>query len=123
MLADSPSNYRREPDSLAFLAAVPSVWDETKVLSAKVGQYILAARRSGKEWFVGALTNWDARDLDVDLSFLGGGTWQADTYRDGPNADRVGVDYVREKRPVSAGDKLRIHLAPGGGWVARISAK
>lgn len=120
MLADSPSNYRREPESLAFLSAVPSVWDETKVLSAKVGEYILIARRSGKEWYVGALTNWDARDLEVNLSFLGNGRFEADTYRDGPNADRAGVDYVREKRPVSAGDTLRIHLAPGGGWVARI---
>ena len=121
MLADSPSNYRREPDSLAFLSAVPVVWDETKVLGAKVGQYILVARRSGNDWYVGGLTNWDPRDLDVDLSFLGSGSFEADTYRDGPNADRAGVDHVREKRPVTARDKMRIHLAPGGGWVARIT--
>jgi alpha-glucosidase len=123
MLADSPSNYRREPESLAFLSAVPTVWDETRVLSAKVGEHILVARRSGKDWYVGGLTNWDARDLTVDLSFLGTGSFEADTYRDGPNADRAGVDYVREKRPVSAGDKLTIHLAPGGGYAARIQGK
>jgi alpha-glucosidase len=120
MLADSPSNYRREPESLAFLAAVPTVWDETRVLDAKVGEYIVTARRKGQEWYVGAMTNWQPRDLVVDLSFLGTGAWQADTYRDGVNADRAAVDYAREKRAVKAGEKVSIHLAPGGGWVARI---
>ena len=120
MLADSPSNYRREPESLEFLRAVPSVWDETRVLSAKVGEHILVARRSGKEWFVGALTNWTPRDLDLDLSFLGAGSFQADLYRDGVNADKAGVDYAREKRGVTSSDRLRIHLAPGGGFAVRI---
>ena len=123
MLADSPSNYRREPESLAFLAAVPTVWDETKVLSAAVGEHILVARRTGREWYVGAMTNWAARDLEVDLSFLGSGRFTADIYRDGPNAHRAAVDYARETREVSAGDRLKIHLAPGGGWVARIRAQ
>ena len=120
MLADSPSNYRREPESLAFLAAVPTVWDETRVLSATVGEHILVARRRGREWYIGALTNWDARDLEVDLSFLGNGQFQAVMFRDGVNAHRAGVDYAREEKPVTAADRLPIHLAPGGGWVARI---
>ena len=120
MLADSPSNYRREPDSLAFLSAVPVVWDETRVLSAKVGEHIAVARRSGKEWYVGALTSWQPRDIDLDLAFLGAGSFTADIHRDGPNADRVGVDYVREQRAVTAADRLRVHLAPGGGLAVRI---
>jgi alpha-glucosidase len=120
MLADAPSNYLREPESLEFLSTVPSVWDETRVLDARVGEYILLARRHGREWYVGAMTNWTTRDLDVDLSFLGGGSYQADIYRDGPNADRVGIDYQREKRSMSSAERLRIHLAPGGGYVARI---
>ncbi len=120
MLADSPSNYRREPESLAFLAAVPTVWDETRVLGAKVGEHIVVARRAGREWYVGAMTSWEPRDLEVDLSFLGGGAFEADMYRDGANADRAGVDYVREKRSVTAGERLKVHLAPGGGWAARI---
>ena len=119
MLADSPSNYRREPESLAFLSAVPTVWDETRVLSAKVGEYIVTARRSGTEWYVGALTSWTARDLEIDLSWLGAGDYVADMFRDGPNADRAGVDYARDKRPMTATDKLKIHLAPGGGFAAR----
>ena len=123
MLADSPSNYRHEPESLAFLKAVPTVWDETRVLGANVGEYILVARRSGRDWYLGALTNWTPRDLDVDLSFLGAGAFHADIYRDGPNADRAGVDYAREKKPVTARDHLTVHLAPGGGFVARITPR
>jgi alpha-glucosidase len=120
MLADSPSNYRREPESLAFLKAVPVVWDETRVLSARVGEHILVARRHGRDWYVGALTNWTARDLEVDLSFLGGGSFSAEIFRDGVNAHRAGMDYAREEREVAGTDRLAIHLAPGGGWVARI---
>jgi alpha-glucosidase len=123
MLADSPSNYRRERESLAFLSAVPTVWDETKTLSARVGEHILTARRRGGEWYVGAMTSWEPRDLEVDLSFLGPGAWRAEIFRDGPNADRAGVDYVRELREVSPSDRLPIHLAPGGGWVARMTRR
>ncbi len=76
------------------------------------------------------MTNWSARDLEVPLSFLGdpstalgAGAWEAEIFRDGPNADRAAVDYAREKRVVGSTDRLRIHLAPGGGWVARITRK
>jgi len=123
MLADSPSNYLKELESLEFLSAVPTVWDETRVLDAKVGEYILIARRKGREWYVGAMTSWTARDLEVDLSFLGGGAFQADIYRDGPNADRVGVDYRREKQAITGAARVKIHLVPGGGWVARITPR
>jgi alpha-glucosidase len=118
MLADSPSNYRKEPESLAFLSRVPTTWDETRVLSAVVGEHILIARRSGNDWYVGGMTNWTARDLDLGLSFLGSGTWQAEIFRDGPNADRAAVDYVKEQRRVSPTGRMTIHLAPGGGFAA-----
>jgi alpha-glucosidase len=123
MLADSPSNYRREPESLAFLSKVPTVWDETRVLSAKVGEHIVVARRSGRDWYVGALTNWTPREIEIDLSWLGAGSYTANLFRDGPNADRVGSDYVREPRVVTAGDRLTLRLAPGGGFAARISPR
>ncbi|MDR2561805.1 MAG: glycoside hydrolase family 97 protein [Holophagales bacterium] len=123
MLADSPSNYRREPECLSFLSAVPTVWDETRVISASIENHILTARRSGNDWYVGALTNWDARDLVLPLTFLGAGQWDAEIFMDGPNADRIGIDYQREVKTVSAQDTLKIHLAPGGGWAAKISKK
>ena len=121
MLADSPSNYMREPESMEFLSSVPTVWDETRVLDARIGEYILLARRSGKDWYVGAMTNWTPRDLELNLSFLGSGSFKASIYRDGPNADRTGIDYRHELRPVSSKERIRIRLAPGGGWAARIS--
>jgi alpha-glucosidase len=93
------------------------------VLSATLGEHILTARRSGRDWYLGALTNWDARDLEVDLSFLGSGAFEAEVFRDGPNADRAGVDYVRETKAVSSGDRLKVHLAPGGGLAARLAAR
>jgi len=123
MLADSPSNYRREPEALAFLSAVPTTWDETRALDAKVGEYILVARRHGAEWYVGALTNWTARDLEIDLSFLGAGGFRAEVFRDGVNADRNAADYTREQQDVTAQGRLTVHLAPGGGFAARIAPR
>ena len=123
MLADAPSNYRKEPESLSFLSRVPTVWDETRVLTAKVGEYIVTARRSERDWYLGALTNWTARDIELDLSWLGAGAFTADVFRDGPNAGRAGVDYERAELALTAGDKLTLRLAPGGGFAARISPR
>ncbi len=120
MLADSPSHYQRQADMMDFLGAVPSVWDETKVLDARIADYALVARRSGEEWFVGAITDWEARELELDLSFLPAGKFVLDEYRDGVNADRYAEDYVREQRSVTNATKLKLKLAEGGGWAARI---
>src|SRR5204863_2860557 len=86
MLADSPSNYEREPEAMEFLAAVPTTWDETRVLDAKIADYVLVARRNGKEWYVGAMSDWTPRELDVDFSFLPQGTFHMQYYEDGVNA-------------------------------------
>ena len=120
MLSDSPSNYLREPEIMEFLGPVPSVWDETKVLDARIGEFVAVARRSGTDWYVGAMTNWTPRDLDVDLSFLGDGNFWMEAYQDGVNADRYGSDYKQTKVQVSKGTRLKVQLAPGGGWAARI---
>jgi len=120
MLADSPTNYMREPEAMEFLAPVPTVWDETKVLDAKLGEYVLVARRNGKDWYVGAMTNWTGRDLDIDLSFLPSGNYTMDSYQDGINADRVASDYKKTKTQITRDTRLKITLAPGGGWAARI---
>ncbi len=120
MLSDSPSNYLREPEMMEFLAPVPSVWDDTKVLDARIAEYALVARRSGKDWYVGAMTNWTARDLQVDFSFLPAGTFWLEAYQDGANADRIASDYTKTKTQITRETKLKISLAPGGGWAARI---
>ena len=120
MLADTPSNYLREPEAMEFLSAVPTEWDETKVLDAKIADYVLVARRNGRDWYVGAMSDWTARDLDVDLSFLPDGNFTMDAYQDGINADHNASDYKKTSSQVSQATRLKIHLAPGGGWAARI---
>ena len=120
MLSDSPSNYMKEQESTNFIVNIPVVWDDLKVLDARVGDYLLLARRSGKEWFVGALTDWTSRDMELDLSFLPGGQYSMEIFQDGINADRHAVDYKLSKVNVKSGERMKIHLAPGGGWAARI---
>jgi alpha-glucosidase len=120
MLSDSPSNYLREPESMEFLAAVPTQWDESKALDGKIAQYVVVARRNGSDWYVGAMNNWTARELEIDFSFLPEGNFQMDAYQDGENADRMASDYKLVKSQVNRGTKLKIKMAPGGGWAARI---
>jgi alpha-glucosidase len=120
MLSDSPSNYMREPEVMDFLGPVPSVWDDTKVLDARIADYVLVARRNGRDWYVGAMTDWTPRELDVDFSFLPDGSFQMEAFEDGVNADRQAGDYKVVKMQVNKTTKMRIKLAPGGGWAARI---
>jgi alpha-glucosidase len=120
MLADSPSNYLREPETMEFLAPMPTEWDDTKVLDARIADYVLVARRNGSNWYVGAMTDWTARELEIDFSFLPEGKFQMEAYQDGVNAGRYGSDYKMVKGQVNKTTKLKIQLAPGGGWAARI---
>ena len=120
MLADSPSNYMREPEAMEFLSPIPSVWDDTRALDGKISEYVAVARRTGNEWYVGAMSDWTARDLDLDFSFLPDGNFSMDAYQDGVNADRQASDYKLVKLQVNRTTKLKIHLAPGGGWAAHV---
>ena len=120
MLADNPTAYMAEPEYTKFVAGIPTVFDETRILDGKMGEYIVTARRKGSTWYIGGQTNWTGRDLTVDLSQLGlkAGA-KAIVYRDGVNAERNGCDYKTEIRNVSGSDKITIHLASGGGFVIK----
>ncbi len=83
MLADSPTHYLENEECMDFLSVVPTVWDETWVLDAKVADYVLLARRSGDEWYIGAMSDWTPRDLEADLAFLDEGQYKAIIYQDG----------------------------------------
>ena len=120
MLSDSPANYEREPESLEFLRTIPSTWDETVPLDGKISEHVVVARRNGKDWYVGAMTNWTERDIEIDLSFLPAGNFTMDAYQDGINADRMASDYKKTTSQVSKSTKLKVHLAPGGGYAARL---
>jgi alpha-glucosidase len=121
MLADSPSNYLREPEAMEFLSPVPTVWDETRIVSASFGDYVVTARRHGRDWWIGAMTDWTARELDLDLSFLPEGAFNLDAFADGVNADRWGSDTKRTKQRVDRSTRLRLNLAEGGGWAAHLT--
>ncbi len=120
MLSDSPSNYLREPETMEFLGPVPTEWDDTKVLDARIAEYVAVARRNGREWYVGAMNNWTARTLQIDLSFLPEGNFTMEAYQDGVNADRNASDYKKMSTQVNRSTKLTLPLASGGGWAARI---
>ncbi len=121
MLADTPSNYMKEAECTAFIAQVPAVWDETRVLAGAVGDYVAVARRSGKQWFIGAMNDENPRELVLDLSFLGAGNYQLDSFADGINADRWAEDYRHQQQAVTSATKLTINMASGGGWTGRFT--
>jgi len=120
MLADSPSNYLREPETMEFLAAVPTEWDDSIALDGRIREYVSIARRNGRDWYVGAMTNWTGREMEIDFSFLPEGNFHMEAYEDGVNADRYGSDYKLVKMDLNRTTVLKVKLAPGGGWAARI---
>lgn len=122
MLADSPTNYYKEKETTEFIARIPTTWDDTKVLAAKVGEYIVVARKKGSKWYIGAMNNDSERELDIDFSFLAeGGDHSAEIMQDGANAHQNAIDYKKVSAVLNSNTKLKIKLAPGGGWAAIIS--
>ncbi len=119
MLADSPTAYMKEQESTDFITQIPTTFDETVALDGKVGEYVAMARRKGDNWFAGGMTNWTAREMTIDLSFLGTGTFEAELFKDGVNAEKDPTDYAIEVKTVKAGDKLTINLSNGGGWAIK----
>jgi alpha-glucosidase len=119
MLADNPTIYKREQESTDYIASVPTTFDETIALDGKVGEFISLARRKGTTWFVGAMTNWDRREINLDLNFLGDGNYTATIFEDGVNASKDATDYKKLTLRVSSRDKIKIKMASGGGWAAR----
>lgn len=134
MLCDSPSNYMAEQECLNFIASVPTVWDETRGLDGKVGEYICIARRRGDVWYVGGMTDWSARIIKLPLDFLADGDYEVELYKDGANAHRAAKDYKKVTFNLSVRDGkansdsvfmseglFSAEMAPGGGFAARIS--
>jgi alpha-glucosidase len=119
MVSDSPETYRGAVGT-DFIRQVPTSWDETRVLAGEIAEYIVMARRQGTDWYIGAMTNWTPRQLEVSLKNLGNGSWEADVYADGPEAARTPTDVVHSQSTLQSSDPLKITLAPGGGWVAHL---
>ena len=123
MMCDSPTNYMAEQECTDFIAAIPTVWDETVALDGKVAEYVVMARRKGCTWYVGAMAGWDGREMEIDLGFLPEGEYSMTVFRDGVNAHRIASDYRKVTMAVPSDRKMKIKMAPGGGWAAVITRK
>lgn len=121
MLADSPTRYYAEQACTEFITSVPVTWDETKVLDARLGEYVVVARRKGKQWFVGAITGEHAQKLPLQLDFLEKDhKYHMTSFEDGANASRQAMDYRKRTQDVDNTTKITMSLARNGGWCAVI---
>jgi alpha-glucosidase len=119
----NPSQGMLEPTFMELLGSIPTVWDTTVVIDAKVADYIITARRKDGNWYLGAMTDTTTRSFTIPLDFVGPGNFTATLCEDGINADRFAADYKIVSRPVSSKDSLTFTLQPGGGYVARLMKK
>jgi alpha-glucosidase len=118
MVSDWPGAYEGQP-AFEFIKDVPASWDETFVLNGVPGEYVTIARRHGNEWFLGSMSNWTPRELDLPLTFLGNGKYTAEIYADAKDADRFPKKVIIEKKRVDHSTHLKARLAPGGGYAVR----
>jgi alpha-glucosidase len=119
MVSDHPEAYQGQKE-LKFLSAVPATWDETRVITGKVGEYIAVARRKGQEWFIGSIAGRSGVELDLPLEFLGAGQYTAEIYSDAPDADQHPMNTVVEEKKVNRSGLLHVKMAPGGGQAVRV---
>jgi alpha-glucosidase len=127
MAADLPENYEARPDALQFIVDVPTDWEDSVALAGEIGDFVVFARkeRGGEDWYLGAITNEDARQVDIPLDFLDAGrAYTAQIYRDGEDAHWRNNPYplVIEEKSLSRQDNLKLVLAPGGGTAIRFKA-
>ena len=116
MMCDSPTKYIQNQECVDFIASVPTVWDETVALDGKLGEYSVIARRKGDTWYIGAITNWKARSIEIDLNRIGRINGMSRIYQDGVNANRNAEDYQIIDKEIKD-NRLKIELASGGGAV------
>jgi len=119
---DHPDNYRDQP-GIEFLKEVPTIWDDTKVLNGKVGEYITMARKKDNRWFIGSMTNSESRTLSIDLDFLEGGKWEMHYFKDAPDSDMNAENLMIGVENVNQDSKLKIEMAPGGGYACYMIKK
>ncbi|MBS1918587.1 MAG: glycoside hydrolase family 97 protein [Bacteroidetes bacterium] len=120
IFSGNPSQGLREPEFMQLLGSIPTIWDETKILDAKIAQYIITARKKNNNWFIGGMNDWAPRDFNISFDFLGEGDYLATICKDGINADRYAADYKIEKITINKKTIQPIHLAPGGGFLMKI---
>jgi alpha-glucosidase len=118
MVSDSPQAYAGQP-AFQFIKDVPVSWDATHVLNGRPGEFATIARKHEDEWYLGSMTNWTPRTLQVPLNFLDSGTYTAEIYEDATDAATEPKHVAIHKQSVHSGETLTLHLAPGGGCAIR----
>ncbi len=121
MMCDSPTKYMQNQECVDFISEVPTVWDETVALDGKLGEYAVIARRKGDTWYIGAITNWDQRTVEVDLSKLGISKSSVIMYQDGINANRNAEDYQIIKKDIKD-NRIVVEMKSGGGAVIIVTS-
>jgi alpha-glucosidase len=119
----NPSQAWLEPKFTELMGSLPTTWDETKIMDGKVGEYIVTARQKNANWYIGGMTDWEARDINLKFDFLDEGEYKATICKDGINADRYASDYILIDTLVKKDEEMKIHLAPGGGFLIRLIKK
>ena len=120
IFSGNPSQGLLEPRFMELLGSLPTTWDETKIVDAKVGGYIVTARKKGDNWYIAGMSNWNERDLGIPLDFLGNGNYTMTICKDGVNADRYPSDYIINSGTATKEQTIQMHLAPGGGFLIKL---
>lgn len=120
MVSDSPTKYDENPESFEFIKSIPTVWDETIPIAGEVGEYIAVARRHKDTWYIGVLNGTTARQMEIDLSFMGKGEKKIHAHADGINADRQAKDSKITVQTLKDSEKLQVDMSRGGGYIGII---
>jgi len=123
IFSGNPSQAYMEPKYMELLGSLPTTWDETKILEGKVGNFIITARQKGNNWYLGGMTDWEARDFTIKLDFIGDGDYTLTACNDGINADKYAADYTLTTQKVKKNDVVTLHMAPGGGFLWKLVKK
>ncbi|HTH55502.1 MAG TPA: glycoside hydrolase family 97 catalytic domain-containing protein, partial [Cyclobacteriaceae bacterium] len=123
VFSGNPSDGWLEPEYMEFLGRFPTVWDRTTIIKAKIGDYVVTARKNGTTWYVGGMTDWTAREFVIDLNFLEEGQFRLTGYEDGLNSEKNPRDYRRREEMVDRTKSIRVGMAPGGGFAFRLEKK
>jgi alpha-glucosidase len=123
IFSGNPSQGLIEPAFMQLLGSLPTTWDETKIVEAKVSDYIITARKKGESWYIGGMTDWTSRSFTLSLDFLDAGMYDAELCEDGVNAETYPSDYVIRTFPVEKGRPLPVQMASGGGFILKLSKK
>ena len=120
IFSGNPSQGMKEPEFMKLLGSLPTTWDETKILKGKIGEYIVTARKKVDDWYIAALNNNTARDINLQFDFLDNGNYNTTICKDGVNAHNYAADYELTEKTFQKDDAITIHLAPGGGFLLRL---